>query len=408
LCFIIIVCFLSFSVSANYSLSQNLNLFGIATYQELKNDIYMGAIFSNATNIQALFRPSTSKKMSLRFLRSYSNRKIIRFWKQGIAMNNNKMAWKEYTPLILSFTHLFKRSMQKGDEIALIYTPSIGTQIYFNQTLFLTIKEADFFPLLLNVWLGNIPPTQSFKLDISGIHLKKHKKNLTHFYRLIPEIGRFDADKPVPHSLTLHLTNEKPKKPFIHNTIKPTSEKNKKKLNTSVNQLVEGFKYKIENAHKKNHSKKPRSKKIASLKPKHFSLPKKTLPIQLNTSISVPNISSFKPNIKKTPILHSVESDYDFLFGAFTREVLSFIEKNKKYPRKALIKGHQGDLMIHLKINSDGNILNSSLKKRSGSRLLDKGALRQLRAMAPFPSIPKKLKMSIFTFDIPMSFFITE
>lgn len=328
----------------------SLKLVGIATHKELRNDIYIAALFGppNITNVSQLKPKSVTKRMSLRFLSNLSNRKLARHWKERLAMNNKRSKWQPLSQEIFTFTQVFKRKMQVGDEINIDYIPNIGIQIYLNGTLFETIKKSDFMELLLNVWIGSNPSTKAFKQNIRGNAKQSEQDKLeARYLALMPIKGRFDADlRKVTEVASISPKKTTPKK------LKP------------------------------------------KLKPKKPAKQTKS-----NKTTKVATIKKPKPQPMEEPLF-----DADLISGAYTRELIDSVRKYQKYPRKAVEKNIQGDLVIKVIIDPKGNILEAKIVDGSGFRVLDKAAKKMIRKAAPFKAIPKELKLKDFEFKVPMSF----
>ena len=433
-----------------------LSLLGIAIHSELRNEIYVGAMFAPAEieNYQSLYDTSITKNMSLRFLQGYSKRKVARLWKQRIAMNNEKSQWQPLTKDIVRFAKLFKRPMQVGDEINLIYIPNEGTKIYLNTSLFLIIKNPAFYTVLLNIWYGKVPPSKLFKTGITGKNTDYlQNKIIAQYESLISTPGRFDKDKPKVVSNKRVKPAIKKKKSVAKKLVNKASSRNistAKALDSSTQSLIDGFKPNIQkivtikekvsgiadkNAlFKINLELSDSNLNGSAIKPIDLSKPvsnqsinelnkpssQNTPPAQTNEKVVDNTTKSNEKNIRAALIIanpakefvdkleNSSESsevvDYDLITGTYTRELVNTVKKNQQYPRKAMQKGHEGDLLISLTINTFGEIINLSLIQRSGSRYLDKGVLRQVREIEPFPPIPNSLNIESFNVEIPMSF----
>ncbi|PHS15724.1 MAG: hypothetical protein COA86_13725 [Kangiella sp.] len=437
-----------------------LNLLGIAIHSELRNEIYIGAMFAPAEvdNYKSLYDTSITKNMSLRFIQGYSKRKIARLWKQRIAMNNEKSKWQPLTKDIIRFAKIFKRTMQAGDEIKLIYIPSEGTKIYLNTSLFLVIKNPEFYTILLNTWYGKVPPSKLFKTGIIGENTDYlQQKIITQYESLISVPGRFDKDRPKTVSSKRVNTAINKKAPVIKETVNKTSNKNiviAKSVSSATKSLIEGFKTQLPKivtrkekisyvADKKalfkiNLELSDSNLDNTTLKPIDLSeplskhpitktnkIPSKSPPQPQVTKETIDNTS--KSNTKNTRVAlaktievedfannleNSSESDEvidnDLIRGAYTRELINTVKKNQKYPKKAIQKGHEGNLLISLTVNAIGEIVNLALIQRSGSRYLDIGVLRQVREIEPFPPIPGSLNIESFEVEIPMNFSFTK
>ena len=71
------------------------------------------------------------------------------------------------------------------------------------------------------------------------------------------------------------------------------------------------------------------------------------------------------------------------------------IERAKHYPELAQKSGIEGKALIHFEIDEKGLPQNISLKKSSGSPLLDQEALVTIHQASPFPTYPNPLEVWI-------------
>lgn len=413
----------------------NLSLFGISIHQEQRNDIYLGALFApeNTENIDQIFDLATSKRMSLKFISNYSNRKMARLWKQRIAMNNPKSDWRPMTKEIVQFASIFKRAMQTGDELNIDFEPISGTTIYLNKTLFLTIPNLDFYKLLLNVWVGSIPPTKAFKTGITGNNKGPLNEQLiTHYESIQPELGRFDADitvvtqvakiappqkkstKPITKSTKTNNKKIKDKAPTPPPKTKQTVAKKKKPI---VSEKDKSETEKVVNS-LRNDLKVPRTQ-AEVIKPK--LLIDDLIKSDLDASSNNQDLKQTQPEQKKTtPSVVADEQiakldisdeplfDADLFSGSYTRELINSIRAVQKYPKKALVEGVEGEVTVQVTIDDNGEILENKIVQRSGSRILDRAVLKMVRRAAPFPFIPVELQTNRFEFEVPLSFTLTK
>ena len=80
------------------------------------------------------------------------------------------------------------------------------------------------------------------------------------------------------------------------------------------------------------------------------------------------------------------------------------IAKQKKYPRIAQMRGWQGEIIIDLEIDGQGNLIKSRIKKSSEFKILDAEGMNMIKRASPFPKPPKKLESRIFNVIVPISF----
>ncbi len=68
------------------------------------------------------------------------------------------------------------------------------------------------------------------------------------------------------------------------------------------------------------------------------------------------------------------------------------------YPESA--KGKFAEVMVTVSVRSDGSIEDITLEKSSGNKAIDRGALRLLKRLAPYPPFKGALKQSVDVLDI--------
>ena len=414
-------------LTANLSDGNALQLLGIGMHQELRNDIYVGALFapSSVSNVDEIKGESVPKRMSIRLVSNYSHRKMSRHWKERLAMNNPRSLWQPLTKEIVLFSRIFKRKLQVGDELNIDHVPGVGTQIYLNGTLFQTVEKEGFVDLLLNVWLGTNPPTKAFKKSIRGQDDAATKDGfVTKYSALQPIAGRFDADlAPVP-PVTQVAKAETPAKtpatkpparrstpkktpvtkPAAKKVAKATPKTEPKKSNTNANSSKPAS---TQNAVAAK-SKPTTTPKVANKKP-DFK-PDINIGKVLNQAKPKPpveKVASIQKTEKAKQAEEAIDEDFfdaDLLSGSYTRDLINAIRKYQNYPKKALQRGEEGEVVAQVKIDSAGEIVDIQITGRSGSRILDKAVTRMVRKAAPFQEIPKELKMDEFEFEVPISF----
>lgn len=403
-------------ISANLSDGDTLELKGIGMYQELRNNIYIGALFGpqSVTNVEQLKDDNVAKRMSLRFVNSYSNRKLARHWKERMAMNNPRSRWQPMTRDIVGFSRLFKRSFEYGDEINIDHIPGQGTQVYLNGTLFTTIKTQGFVDVLLNVWLGNIPPTKAFKKSIRGQDSDSVKSGyITQYSDIQPVAGRFDADLAPPPTVA-KATPPAPKKTQTAPAKKPPVKVAKAQPKPPV---------------KKPPAQKPATNNVAAKNTPTDSTTSPAKPATGNTAnnaekVAVVKKDDIKPNIKletpkpqaekpapkkvaklsPPPVEEEDFFDVDLIAGSYKRDLINQIRKYQEYPRKAHMKGEEGDVTAQVTIDGQGEIVEIEVIEKSRSRILNRAVPKLIRKAAPFAVIPEELKQDRFTFEVPISF----
>jgi periplasmic protein TonB len=138
-------------------------------------------------------------------------------------------------------------------------------------------------------------------------------------------------------------------------------------------------------------------KKVEALKPILNKQPVQPEPIAPEPirpkEISQPKV---KNNLTSPIIKKTIESYSAILAKA--------IAKQKKYPRIAQMRGWQGEIIIDLEIDGQGNLIKSRIKKSSEFKILDAEGMNMIKRASPFPKPPKKLESRIFNVIVPISF----
>lgn len=80
------------------------------------------------------------------------------------------------------------------------------------------------------------------------------------------------------------------------------------------------------------------------------------------------------------------------------------IAKYKQYPEIARRRSWQGEVVVDIQLDKNGNLQSSTIQKSSNHEALDKQALEMVKKAAPFPAPPEALRGSAFNILVPVSF----
>ena len=84
--------------------------------------------------------------------------------------------------------------------------------------------------------------------------------------------------------------------------------------------------------------------------------------------------------------------------------LVAWLEKHKKYPRRAKRLRIEGEGLLRILIDRTGQIKDVTLEQRTGNRLLDRAALEMARRADPFPPMPAHDPRQALEFIIPVMF----
>lgn len=82
----------------------------------------------------------------------------------------------------------------------------------------------------------------------------------------------------------------------------------------------------------------------------------------------------------------------------------AWLEKHKRYPKKALRKRIEGQGTLYFKLDRIGNVVTFELRKKTGSRILDREIEAMLRRASPMPTADSHSRTGNLEFVIPISF----
>ena len=89
---------------------------------------------------------------------------------------------------------------------------------------------------------------------------------------------------------------------------------------------------------------------------------------------------------------------------SWTRQVVSVLERNKRYPSAARSRREQGIAELAFSLDRQGRVVASRIVKSSGSATLDKETLDLVQRAQPFPPPPSELPGSQISLTVPIRF----
>ncbi|MBD3771778.1 MAG: energy transducer TonB [Rhodobacterales bacterium] len=98
------------------------------------------------------------------------------------------------------------------------------------------------------------------------------------------------------------------------------------------------------------------------------------------------------------------EAGYQAILSSYDGLVLGHLAKFKTFPPAARMREEEGDVGVEFVIDRGGKLLDCRLLESSGSRRLDKAALRQLTDAVPYPAAPVHADWSTRTYKTKMRY----
>ena len=216
------------------------------------------------------------------------------------------------------------------------------------------------------------------------------------FFAVVPNF-KFDTIKKIPDQLTVELVQPKPPEPTAQpelpkpvEQIKPTPEPIKPLPKKEP---------KLEPTPAQNIKPAPTQAERLPLEP-----PAPPSVITAAPKIDAPPTITVPPPPEPPKKIEPSQDDINAALGQYSSTLGRAIAKHKSYPKIAQMRGWQGDCLLDLKLDGNGNVLSASVKESSGHEALDNQALEMARKAAPFPAPPEVLRDRSFNLTVPVSF----
>lgn len=89
---------------------------------------------------------------------------------------------------------------------------------------------------------------------------------------------------------------------------------------------------------------------------------------------------------------------------SYFASVQSWLERHKRYPRAARLRRYEGVVEFRFTIDRSGNILDRSIVKSSGRRVLDEALLKLLKRANPVPPVPQDISEATIDFTTSIAY----
>ena len=337
--------------------AQDTMLNGLATHSELGKEQFIGALFSNilSDNAITLTTSAQSLRMELKIVapEGMTIRRFSRTWIEGMAINNSQAQLTDQADNMVKFDSLFKGRFIQNDTIAFSYTKNKGVNILVNDVLLGNIPSEKFFAMLLNTWVGKVPPSSDFKEGIL-------------------KAGNVSADVKSRFE-KIKFTKERASEIAAWSKVKApaeiAAEKEASKSTASQSSSVEI----VKQITRAEVAAKAEAARLAALKVEEDEKPALTAQTLLARQF-------------------------------YVSDLLKKIRSNTRFPKRALERNQSGSMRIAVVISRKGDIISTSLVSASQYELLNDAAQDAITKSAPFPPMPDSITGPTFEFTVPTTF----
>ncbi|GEM_PF-570488 len=455
-----IACFFSL-LGASLTFSQSdefdeLPLNGIATYEQLRQQYYIGALYLSklTQDADAILDSSDIKRMDLRIMiDKWTPRRFSQQWKQAILINNDQASLERFSAQILLFLNMPKEHLISGDRITIDSSPDLGVSVYLNKQKVFTENNHAFFTVLLNAWIGQRPPSSEFKNNILSLSANNNANDMLVAYeRLIPTDNRaalikkwigqplqkttmVTAPPPIdaPPGAYTAVTAKRITDTALDNTPPDTKQTTLVKTTTTTAVAT------ITATNKSVDNTEPLLSGMtadASASTETTALANPSIPdvkkeATASQTLSTPAGQQLQPTIDRslktpelTPVKTAVTESIAIQIPAdntpesssprkpeqasplaqYRSEILNLTYKNAQYPKRAMSFKQEGIVIVRVRLDRTGDVLDMLETTSSDYKLLNNAALKAVRKTAPFPAVPDDVLGDIVEISLPFSF----
>jgi protein TonB len=353
---------------------------GISSHQELGQEQFIGALFSEtiSNNADTLLAANQPMRIEMKILieDGISPRRFSRMWVDGMAINNSPDVLTSQADNIVKLDSLFKGRLMKGDHVIFKLTPGKGVDVSVNNSLLGNIQNDKFFSLLLSSWIGKVPLSSDFKENMLKVGDVGNSLR-SRFEQIQPDTQRAAA---------------------IASWDGPTSASSSIRSSTSSGAAVE---VSIETAR-----------------------PNVTLPpitgieneAKSSSSSKAASIAKAKSSASSARVIDDEDEDTGPAFTAqtllarqfYVKEAMKLIYKRVRYPTSAQQKGQEGSVRVTVTLDRQGNIINIVASEPSQHAVLTREAVAAIERAAPFPALPDEISGNSLQFTAPIRFALMQ
>lgn len=371
----------------------SLVLNGIGLNLFLSEERAVGALYlsSKTSDPAAVLADTGPKRMEMRIISGrLSARNFAQQWSEGISLNNSAEDYSKAAAQIVAFSKLFQQNLTTGDHVTIDYLPNVGTVVAINGTEIGRVEGKELYSLLLHYWVGEVPPSPQFKPGVLGT-------------LPAPELAAL-SERFVNLQLSPARIAEMKK-----------AEEERKKAEEEARLAEEKKKKEEEERLAKEKEAKTEADRIAKLEAEKAAL-QKQLEEQKKAATSAPAVSAPATPAASTPTdtqavatLSAADKLHQYqVRSSYEKSLLKAVRSKLQYPPLAYRRKIEGNTILRVNINRQGQVQKTVMELSSGKQILDDAALKMVQDSSPLPPMPPEISDQEFEFLVPIAFKIAK
>jgi Chalcone isomerase-like len=153
---------------------QKLQLNGAGIRYKAIFKVYTAGLYlgSKAGTPEAVMSAPGAKRLHIQMLRDIDGNELGKLFTKGMEQNASREEFAKAINGVLRMADIFasKKKLTTGENFGVDWVPGTGTVVYVNgKATGEPIKEAEFYNVLLKIWLGKSPADDQLKDALLGI-----------------------------------------------------------------------------------------------------------------------------------------------------------------------------------------------------------------------------------------------
>lgn len=381
-------------VVAGSAWATELQLNGSAIYSHLTRDYYQAALYleQKDNSASAVSSSTADKQMRLLVTSRWKPRNWQKLWQAKISINNEVLPSNpDSSNALMAFIRLPKDDLQPGDEI-IIRSSAKGTEVFLNDELAISTRDRALFRYLLNTWIGKFPPSREFrgqllKMSTSAALQQQLQNHQIPDNRLKLLSAWREKDRQEQQRLK--------QKELKAQQAKELARKKQQQLLQAKREKAAAEKRFIEQQRKRQAAEKAAKAAKEKIRQQRIAQAAQKKSEELKRQQTQNSAA------EKQRILQQQQTYYRDLYQWQLQRAL---EQEIRYPAWAKQFGQQGEVLLTLKLDSAGEIINSEHQLTEQPELLLEEVERASRIVSSQVKPPATLTGSPWTYTLGYRF----
>lgn len=396
-----------FSLMLGYLISaqaDDLSLNGVASYKSLGQEKFIAALYLAAptSSPATIYAANSPKRMEIRLTSSYSKRRWVNLWMQGMAINNSSSAFSDMADALVAMFDAQSGGLKANDIVTISFEPKSGCSYRINGVELVKDLPPGLFELFLSTWIGNVPPSGEFRDAILGNSPNDYLA--ARLASLEPSADRktvIEGWKNAEPKEKTSLAQVEAKKTAADTSQKPQPAPKPAAKPTPAEQ-------KPEQVATRDNPKAAASKPASSAQD-DGELPPDVVPLftaveEDPTQTALANVPDLPQEAEEEEENATVSVDMILAIREYTQSVIRQMYKSIRYPDSAQRRGHEGGVRLLVRIDRSGELVDIETAEESEHRSLNKAATSAAKRASPFPPVPDIISDDPLEITVPISF----